>query len=293
MRVCRSGTPVVVFDTRHLLVTGAYVNDTDAPWGLGAPAITGDTVALHVELPPALRGEGATATVGVEFSTTPSGTACQWVPREATASGVFGTLYTLVATTHARELFPCQDTPAVRATYAARINIADGSSPRLVALMSAVLTGVGDTFGVRSFSFEQQIPVPAHLVTLVVGHFERREIGPRTAVFADPKVISRAADNFRDSERVLGTLEGLLVPYEFRRHDVVVLPPSFPGDAVGAPCLTLVSPTLVTHSSTSSRPVRDAGVAWRACESRVVGRHVALAWVLRVCVSCSARVPLR
>lgn len=68
---------------------------------------------------------------------------------------------------HARSLFPCSDTPAVKFTYDAKVSV----HKPLVVLMSAVkkdkLNDISDS--VIQYEFEQKVRIPSYLVAIVAG----------------------------------------------------------------------------------------------------------------------------
>jgi leukotriene-A4 hydrolase len=97
----------------------------------------------------------------------------------------------------------------------------------------------------RAFRFVMPQPVPAYLVALAVGELERRELGPRTAVWADPAVVEVAAREFADMESMLSSAEALYGAYAWGRYDVLVLPPAFPFGGMENPRLTFATPTLL------------------------------------------------
>ena len=115
---------------------------------------------------------------------------------------------------------PCQDTPAVKFTYDAEVFI----PPDLEVLMSAIRE-VGPVLSVplqntslnRSV-FRQTIPIPAYLLALAVGDLESRVIGPRSQVWADPKIVDAAAFEFSETESFIQTAEGIGGPYVWGRY---------------------------------------------------------------------------
>ena len=93
---------------------------------------------------------------------------------------------------HARALYPCQDTPAAKITYAAEVTV---PAP-LTALMSAIPlddgkpAADGDGGAKRTtFAFKQEVPIPPYLLALAVGNVEAREIGPRSKVWSEPEMV--------------------------------------------------------------------------------------------------------
>ena len=74
----------------------------------------------------------------------------------------------------ARSMFPCQDTPALRATFTARV-----SAPKqLSILMSALRYGREKVVGEkRIVKFRQKIPVQTYLIAFAVGNLVSKRIG--------------------------------------------------------------------------------------------------------------------
>ena len=114
----------------------------------------------------------------------------------------------------------------MKVPYTAEITV---RSP-LVVLMSAISTKTIEyDDGTRTFFFEQKVPISSYLIALAVGELESRELGPRSRVWAERKVIDAAAFEFADTETFLKTAENICgSPYAWGRYDILVLPPSFP-----------------------------------------------------------------
>ena len=88
-------------------------------------------------------------------------------------------------------------------------------------------------------------PVPSYLIALAAGDLASREIGPRTAVYAEPPSIDAAAREFEDTEAMIAAVEELYGPYRWGRYDLLVLPPSFPFGGMENPLLTFATPTVI------------------------------------------------
>lgn len=52
--------------------------------------------------------------------------------------------------------------------------------------------------GKKSFYFNQSVPIPAYLVAIAVGNLESRKIGPRSKVWSEPEIISKAEYEFAE-----------------------------------------------------------------------------------------------
>ena len=125
----------LILDSKDLAISSAKLKgdgETDLNFSLGAahPAF-GSPLVLG--LPAAVR-DSASFVVVIAYSTTPVASALQWLEPRLTAGKKKPFVYSQCQAIHARSLVPCQDTPAVKFTYAAKVVAPED----LVVLMSAV-----------------------------------------------------------------------------------------------------------------------------------------------------------
>jgi len=198
-------------------------------------ALRGD--ALTIELSP------GDSRVEVTYETTPESGGLLWLQPAQTAGKKHPYLFSQAQSIHARSFVPCQDTPAVRTTFQAALEIPKD----LFAVMGAEALNLNETIGDtwRVFHFRMQQPVPSYLFAFAVGDLKFQPLGIHTGVYAEPSVLKTASREFRDAERMVKTVEKLYGPYRWRRFDILVLPPSFPAGGMENPRLTFVSPTLL------------------------------------------------
>jgi aminopeptidase N len=177
------------------------------------------------------------------FRTSPEARALQWLNASQTAGGSDPFLFSQCQAIHARSIFPCQDTPSVRFTYSAEVDVPQG----LVAAMAAEQVGIEEGTGSGStlFRFRMPQPIPSYLFALAVGNLDYRELGPRTGVYAEPQLIEAAAWEFAENEAKIVEAEKLLGPYLWERYDLLILPPSFPYGGMENPRLTFLTPTAI------------------------------------------------
>ncbi|KAJ0983927.1 hypothetical protein J5N97_002283 [Dioscorea zingiberensis] len=206
------------------------------------------------------------------FSTSPSSSALQWLTPPQTSSGINPFVYTQCQAIHARSVFPCQDTPAARIIYSARLNL---PSP-LSAVMSAARLArrdpaptdlpalhplcpasawCADGRVVEEFSMEQ--PIPPYLFAFAAGEIGSRDVGPRTRVYAEGgvEVLDAAATEFAGVEEMIKAGEALFGPYEWERFDLLVLPPSFPYGGMENPRMVFLTPTVIKGDATGAQVV--------------------------------------
>ena len=191
--------------------------------------------ALVVELPP----DPAVDLVRVHYRTSPEASGLQWLEPRQTADGTHPFLYSQSQAIHGRSWIPCQDTPGVRASYVAEIEVAAPST----ALMAAERIESDAASGRTRFQIDE--PIPCYLVALAAGRLEFESLGPRTGVWAEPSMLQRAAHELVDVETMLETTEQLFGPYRWGRYDILVLPPAFPFGGMENPKLTFATPTIL------------------------------------------------
>jgi leukotriene-A4 hydrolase len=192
--------------------------------------------ALVIELPPSRK---TVESVRIDYETLPTSGALQWLTPKQTAGHHKGFLYTQSEPIGTRSWIPLQDTPAVRATYKAKVH----TDSDVLAVMSAENDPKAKRNGEYSFVMPQAIP--SYLIALAVGDLKFQETGPRTGVYAEKSVIKAAAKEFADTESMIQTGEKLFGPYRWTRYDILVLPPSFPVGGMENPRLSFITPTVI------------------------------------------------
>ncbi len=175
------------------------------------------------------------------FATSPDARALQWLPGIQTVGGGHPFLFSQCQAIHARSVFPCQDTPSVRFTFTAEVEVPGA----LTAVMAAEQVGVEERGANKVFQFKMPQPIPSYLFAIGAGNLVFRELGPRTGVYAEPEVIDAAAWEFAENEEKIVEAEKLLGPYLWGRYDLLILPPSFPYGGMENPRLTFLTPTAI------------------------------------------------
>ncbi|KAK4284032.1 hypothetical protein QN277_000919 [Acacia crassicarpa] len=206
----------------------------------------------------------------VTYTTSPSSSALQWLNPLQTFNKSHPFVYTQCQAIHARAVFPCQDTPAVRIRYSARLNILDQLSAvmaaqhverRCPADNEAEELGCGNSSWsapgrvVEEFVMEQ--PVPPYLFAFAIGEIGKREVGPRTRVYAEavPELLDAAAREFAGTEDLIRQGERLFGEYEWERFDLLVLPPSFPVGGMENPRMAFLTPTVIKGDASGAQVV--------------------------------------
>ncbi len=191
---------------------------------------------LRLDLP-----EGTEA-VRIAYTTGDGALALGWLDPAQTAGGEHPFLFSQCQPIHARTMMPCQDTPRHRVTYTAAITV---PAP-LRAVMSAADAGAADTGDGRTvWRFDMPQAIPTYLLALAVGNLDKRDLGPRSCVYAEPETVETSAWEFAEVESMIASAEKLFGPYEWDRFDMLVMPPSFPYGGMENPRLTFLTPTLL------------------------------------------------
>ncbi len=246
------GAPEVIFDVRHLQITGVKLvgQEQEAEYHL-----TEEEPFLGQGLHIALRED--TRQVEIRFVTTPQSAALQWLEPGQTAGKTHPFLFTQSQAILARTWLPCQDSPSVRFTYTARVQV----PAHLLPLMSADNPQEKGATGEYFFQMEQ--PIPSYLLSLAVGDLAFAPLGQRCGVYAEPATLEAAAYEFADTEKMLEAAEDLYGPYRWGRYDLLVLPPSFPFGGMENPKLTFCTPTIIAGDrSLTSLVAHELAHSW-------------------------------
>jgi leukotriene-A4 hydrolase len=256
---CLKPTNKVVLDSRDLSIKKIHLGGDSMPFKAVDRGVLGQ--ALTIDIPQ--MESGKEFNLIVYYSTSPTASALQFVDKELTADKKQPFLYSQCQAIHARSIVPCMDTPAVKQTYSARVQVPNG----ITCLMSAIGYGkdnneneqkmkewrLGGSYkdvldhqdGYEAFLFKQPQRMPSYLFAIVAGELEKRDISDRCAVWAEPSMVDKARWEFEDTEIMLKTAEELLGKYRWGRYDLIVLPPFFPFGGMENPCLTFVTPTII------------------------------------------------
>ena len=187
----------------------------------------------------------------VNYSTSPSCSALQWMS-PAQTGGDHPFMFSQNQAIHCRAMVPCQDTPSVKTTYTSTITV---SSP-LVVLMSALREEpVKLDDNLLQYKFSQPVPVQSYLIAIAVGSLESVRVGPRSLVWGNKKQLELAKIDFSETEQMLKCAEELCGPYVWGVYDILVLPPSFPFGGMENPCLTFVTPTLLSGDKSNANVI--------------------------------------
>ena len=198
-----------------------------------------------------------TKIVVIDYQTSEKAEALQWLSSRQTADNVLPFLFTQSQAILARSWIPIQDSPSVRFTYSAHVEVPGD----MMALMSANNPTERNESGI--YNFEMSQPIPAYLMALVVGHIQYQSFSERCGIYAESSMLQKSADEFSDLERMISCAEQLYGGYRWGKYDLIVLPPSFPFGGMENPKLTFVTPTILAgDKSLTSLVAHELAHSW-------------------------------
>ena len=230
----KTGTDKIFFDTKNIDIESVTIGEEETTTDfalVGYKEFLGRKLEISV-LP-------GTEVVNIYYSTRPDAIALQWLNPQQTVEKNHPYLYTQSEPTYARSWIPTQDSPGIRFTYSARVEV----PKELMVVMSASNPQEKNTEGIYQFEMDQ--PIPAYLLAMAVGDFTFKSTGPRSGVYAEASVVDAAAEEFGELEEMMDAVENLYGPYRWERYDLIVLPPSFPFGGMENPRITFATPTII------------------------------------------------
>lgn len=241
----------LVLDTDQLTIKQVWLDGKDEGTFKLQKAVPYLGQALHIPI----REENKF--VVIVYETSPESAALQWLSPEQTAGKKYPFLFSQSQCILARSWYPCQDSPGIRFSYKARLQVPKD----LMALMSAKNPQQKSENGYYEFEMPQKIP--AYLVALAVGDVEFTPIDARTGIYAEPVWLDTARKEFEDLGKMVDIAEKIYGKYEWERYDLLVLPPSFPFGGMENPRLTFATPTIIAgDKSLTSLVAHELAHSW-------------------------------
>ena len=232
---------VIVLDTSALIIDSIIDSDTgdeleyiiDKQYELDE---IGVPLKIYKEF-----NKGDEVVIVIKYSTTKEGMSIDWLEPEQTSGKKYPFMYTSGESILNRELFPNQDTPAVKTPVSVGITV----EKPLFAVDSGIYQGKIDNGDTVTYFYEQKIPIPSYLVAFAVGAIEERAISDRTKIYGEKEVVDLAAYEFEDTENFIQIAEAYTSPYLWGEYNILVLPPSCPFGGMENPTLTFITPSLI------------------------------------------------
>ena len=192
--------------------------------------------------------------ISIDFRTNEKCNGIQYLTKDQTHSKKYPFMFTQCEAILCRTLFPCQDTPSVKAKYKVKTSI---DSPLTFLFGGIEKSHYFDSSTKKKIMcFEQNIPIPSYLVAFVAGDLEFAKISKRCGVWAETGLAAKAANEFLDAEKYIEIAENYFGhPYEWQTYNILVLPFSFPFGGMENPNLTFVTPALLAGDRSMSNVI--------------------------------------
>lgn len=239
-----AATKEILLDSSHVQIKDVVIGGKKHKFEL-TPRLEPYGNALKIELEEGIKN-GDQIDVSIDFATTSACTALQWLTPAQTSNKRHPYMFSQCQAIHARSIFPCQDTPDVKAPFDFEIyshlpviasGIASESNPDKV-------SADGKS---RVFRFHQSVPIPSYLFAIASGDIAFAPIGPRSTVATGPDELAACTWEFEaDTERSIQAAESVVFPYKWGQYNVLVLPPSFPYGGMENPIYTFATPTVIS-----------------------------------------------
>jgi leukotriene-A4 hydrolase len=242
----------IIFDENTLNITRVTLGDDEkeTKFELGAE-VKFHGKPLHITIEP------NTTKVNIYYNTNKDAVALQWLTPQQTADKKKPFLFSQGESIWSRTWIPCQDSPGIRFTYAAKVTVPKD----LMAVMSAVNPQQKNDTGI--YTFKQDKAIPSYLMAIAVGDIKFKAIDNRTGVYAEPSLLDKSAWEFAELGKMVVAAEKLFGPYRWGRYDVLVLPPSFPYGGMENPNLTFLTPGVIAGDrSLTSLLAHELGHSW-------------------------------
>lgn len=240
----------IILDSKFLTIENAQADGKDTTFSLGDfDEQLGNPLKIDID--------SDTKRITVFYKTTHKTEALQWLKPQQTADKKQPFLFTQGQAILTRTWIPIQDSPQIRITYNAKVQVPS----QLMAVMSAENPKTKTPDGHYTFKMAQ--PISPYLIALAVGDIEYKAISNRTGIYAEKSMVEKAHYEFSDMENMVASAEALYGTYAWEQFDVIVLPPSFPFGGMENPRLTFATPTVIAgDKSLTSLIAHELAHSW-------------------------------
>lgn len=223
----------IVFDTYGLSIERVWLDKNQTTnWHL-ADSLAYLGRALWVKL------EKGTEWVHIAYKSNAGAKGLQWLDAQQTKGQSQPFLFSQGQAILTRSWLPCQDSPGLRFSFEAEVQVPVG----LMAVMSALNPKSKSATGI--YHFENRKPIPAYLFAIAVGDFTYQAYDARSGVYAEAQTLPSAWKEFANLPSMMRAAEKLFGPYPWERFDVLVLPPVFPFGGMENPMIMFATPSII------------------------------------------------
>ena len=240
----------IILDSKYLDIESVTADGKDTEYSLAKfDEQLGQALKIKIEK--------NTKQIAITYKTTKDTEAVQWLKPQQTEDKKYPFLFTQGEAILTRSWIPIQDSPQIKITYEANVQV----PIELMAIMSAENPKEKTANGLYHFKMKQSIP--AYLIALAVGDIEYKAVSNRTGIYAEKSMLEKVYNEFSDMEKMVSAAEKLYGPYAWEQFDILVLPPSFPFGGMENPRLTFATPTVIAgDKSLTSLAAHELAHSW-------------------------------
>ena len=192
----------------------------------------------------------------IEYETSPDAPGIVWMQGNQTKSGE-AFVFAMNEPTGARSEFPCQDTPRVRGTYSANLNIIAKnrkSNEPLLALASNMENNYRKPNAEMKYeNLNSTVPIPSYLFVIAAGRFLYAEQDNTIGYYADnQKTLDDALKGFKHVPQYFAELKKIFGDNPWQQQEFLFLPAMFGFGGMENPRLIYINEGLVEETGASS-----------------------------------------
>ncbi|XP_024882482.1 leukotriene A-4 hydrolase-like isoform X2 [Temnothorax curvispinosus] len=182
--------------------------------------------------------------IQINYKTVPIYNALYWLEHHQTSDGG-PLLISNSKLTHARAIFPCQDTPSNRITFESKITVPSGCG--LDVMMPGNAKSMREANDIVEYTFLQLLQnIAPHEIYIVVGKLRNREVSTGNLRYNLWTVERYLNEGIWAIHKIMPMLSKIKESYHFNYIvNVCVLPPNVPEFDMQYPDVTFVSSTLL------------------------------------------------
>ncbi|EGI61096.1 Leukotriene A-4 hydrolase [Acromyrmex echinatior] len=192
--------------------------------------------------------------IKIIYETRKDSPAMYWLRSDQTSDGSHPFLITNNKFTYARGIFPCQDSPSIRFTFAAEIFVPNNINS--VIICGRTCKRITEDGCLHKFTFYETFPMPAYAMIIVVGSLEtiHLDLQHNVSLWAEKKYIEQSKSCFANFHHILTIAKELCGPLyrrklreDVRQYNICVLPPNIPEIELQCFSMIYVSSTLLNE----------------------------------------------
>lgn len=200
-----------------------------------------------------------------------------WVDKNDTKDKILPFFFTQCETVRCRSILPSQDTPSIKVIVKAMLTAKSEFEVLFGGIKKSYKEDKGR--GLTIHYFEQLVPIPNYLISIVVGKIEGKEIpykneyGIKLKVWSEPSNLDCAYLSYKEIlPEYINIANNFLFPYEWGVYDMIFLPEAFQYGGMENPNLTFLAQNLLHCYISNGELVADIS------KSYIIAHELSHSW---------------